>query len=207
MDQVARIGGSLASRSDEIAVGLEATVGGSSQDQFDGAIVPSGAGLSTEHVQRSLDLERKIRGLFRAVFHFDSILETALQIALADPVVPLRKDVVGGNPPHQGHVLVEETRMDLGLRVQRDVADEEREVGVVPGVRQIIRGVEEPHLVLGLVAPGQQARRVPPGPSGGSDPGALFDELPELALDLARRHVGGDDPGHDLRVERHGPSE
>jgi len=118
IDQVALVGGGPASRGNEIMVRLETAIGSIAQEQLDGAIVSPSAGLSTDHVQRGLDFEGKIRRLFRTVFHFDSILETAFQVAFADPIVLLRADVVGRDPPHQRQVLVEETWMNLSLRVQ-----------------------------------------------------------------------------------------
>jgi hypothetical protein len=209
VDEVARVGLGPPPRLGEVPIRVESVVGPAAQDQPQRDVVgPDPARPAQDRLEGGLDLEGQIRRLLGGALHVLAVLHDDPQVSLADPVLAVGSDEVGGRAPDEREVLVEDARPGPPLRGARGglhhVGDEEADVLVLAGVRQVVGRVEELDLVLRRVAPGQQETRILLRQSRGTDLHPLVDEPAKLARDLDRRHLGGLDAGNDSRRNRCG---
>jgi hypothetical protein len=115
------------------------------QHPLDGvAVVAHEPRGTVDLLERALHLERQVGS--RLVRHLELVATRAdhARVALADPVLLVRAREVRRCAPDQRDVLVEDPRVHARARARRrHVADEEAQVLVLAGVREVVGGVEE----------------------------------------------------------------
>ncbi len=179
----------------EVRVGADAMVGSAAQHLLHRLVIgPDPRRAQQQRLESRLDLEGQVGRVLGRAVHELSVHQHGSHVSLADPVLGVGADEVRGRAPDEGDVLVEDARVEAaqgrgriaqapGGRAQAHVGDEEADVRVLAGVRQVVGRVEELDLVAGPVA-AQQRLRVVPGRSGRSEAQALVQQAAELPGDL-----------------------